>query len=95
MTQFYVKDGGSFREVSEFFIRDGTSFTNKTVTNIFVKDSGNWREVFTLFTATSYSSTTGSVTVPALANAIHIQSCLLYTSPSPRDVEESRMPSSA
>ena len=24
-----------------------------------------------------------------------IQSCLLYTSPSPRDVEESRMPSSA
>ena len=25
----------------------------------------------------------------------HLQSCLLYTSPSPRDVEESRMPSSA
>ena len=25
----------------------------------------------------------------------HIKSCLLYTSPSPRDVEESRMPSSA
>ena len=25
----------------------------------------------------------------------YIQSCLLYTSPSPRDVEESRMPSSA
>ena len=24
-----------------------------------------------------------------------IRSCLLYTSPSPRDVEESRMPSSA
>ena len=26
---------------------------------------------------------------------IHLLSCLLYTSPSPRDVEESRMPSSA
>ena len=26
---------------------------------------------------------------------IDIKSCLLYTSPSPRDVEESRMPSSA
>ena len=26
---------------------------------------------------------------------IHYLSCLLYTSPSPRDVEESRMPSSA
>ena len=25
----------------------------------------------------------------------YLQSCLLYTSPSPRDVEESRMPSSA
>ena len=25
----------------------------------------------------------------------HLYSCLLYTSPSPRDVEESRMPSSA
>ena len=25
----------------------------------------------------------------------HYKSCLLYTSPSPRDVEESRMPSSA
>ena len=25
----------------------------------------------------------------------HILTCLLYTSPSPRDVEESRMPSSA
>ena len=28
-------------------------------------------------------------------NGGSIQSCLLYTSPSPRDVEESRMPSSA
>ena len=26
---------------------------------------------------------------------IHVGICLLYTSPSPRDVEESRMPSSA
>ena len=29
------------------------------------------------------------------ADAIHAKACLLYTSPSPRDVEESRMPSSA
>ena len=27
--------------------------------------------------------------------SIDVNSCLLYTSPSPRDVEESRMPSSA
>ena len=78
MTQFYVKDGGSFREVSEFFIRDSTSFTNKTVTNIFVKDSGNWREVFTLFTATSFQNLSNgqSVAVPALANAVHIQNAV-------------------
>ena len=30
-----------------------------------------------------------------LSNNIKVDVCLLYTSPSPRDVEESRMPSSA
>ena len=30
-----------------------------------------------------------------LIESIGVQGCLLYTSPSPRDVEESRMPSSA
>ena len=30
-----------------------------------------------------------------IAIGVDIRSCLLYTSPSPRDVEESRMPSSA
>ena len=33
------------------------------------------------------------MTDPEMADATYI--CLLYTSPSPRDVEESRMPSSA
>ena len=50
----FVKDGGSFREISELFVRDGTSYTNKTITNAYVKDSGSWREIYTLFTATSY-----------------------------------------
>ena len=78
MTQFYVKDGGAWREVSEFFIRDGTSFTNKTVTNIFVKDSNNWREVFQLFTASAFSTLTDgqSIAVPALANAVHIRNAV-------------------
>ena len=36
-------------------------------------------------------------TLPTLLNALNAcrTGCLLYTSPSPRDVEESRMPSSA
>ena len=34
-------------------------------------------------------------TTKARAKALRDETCLLYTSPSPRDVEESRMPSSA
>ena len=37
---------------------------------------------------------TGEVSVKEVIEASQ-KSCLLYTSPSPRDVEESRMPSSA
>ena len=33
--------------------------------------------------------------IPGRPESIGSQTCLLYTSPSPRDVEESRMPSSA
>ena len=33
--------------------------------------------------------------VKGMWKAQHLLDCLLYTSPSPRDVEESRMPSSA
>ena len=38
---------------------------------------------------------TGTDTVEYLASGVADRVCLLYTSPSPRDVEESRMPSSA
>ena len=34
-------------------------------------------------------------TIPVSLDAMVYHTCLLYTSPSPRDVEESRMPSSA
>ena len=37
---------------------------------------------------------TAGASATAVIHALYI-SCLLYTSPSPRDVEESRMPSSA
>ena len=37
----------------------------------------------------------GVMTVKTIRKKYGIGSCLLYTSPSPRDVEESRMPSSA
>ena len=38
---------------------------------------------------------TGSSTKFGDAGSAQVGDCLLYTSPSPRDVEESRMPSSA
>ena len=74
----YVKDGGTWREISssagtQLYVRDSTSFTNKTIINAYVKDGGSWRTAFTLFDTTGYSSSVGSVSVPANANAIHVQ----------------------
>ena len=37
----------------------------------------------------------GSLTEEELAEFTQVRNCLLYTSPSPRDTERSRMPSSA
>ena len=78
----YVKDGGTFREISsdagsQVYVRDGTSFTNKTITNAYVKDGCVWRTVFTLFDTPESFTTAGSgttqIAVPANANAIHIK----------------------
>jgi len=68
-----VKDGGTFRTIDQVYVHDGTSFTNKTITNAYVKDGGDWREIFTLFNTTAFSQTTGSITVPTNANAFHIR----------------------
>jgi hypothetical protein len=78
----YVKSGGTWREISssagsQVYVRDGTSFTNKTIINSYVKDGGSWRTVFTLFDTPGSFTTAGSGTtnfnVPSNANAIHIQ----------------------
>ena len=42
-----------------------------------------------------YLTTTDLVNLHATISAVQIKSCLLYTSPSPRDTNPSRMPSSA
>ena len=47
------------------------------------------------FTLHSAGKTLTKVDVINWVKSGDIKSCLLYTSPSPRDVEESRMPSSA
>ena len=73
-----VKDGGTFREVNQVYVHDGTSFTNKLITNVYVKDGGVWRNVFVLFaTPSTFTTSDGSsISVPANANAIHIQSAV-------------------
>eukprot|EP00826_Nyctotherus_ovalis_P032969 TRINITY_DN2657_c0_g1_i1.p1 TRINITY_DN2657_c0_g1~~TRINITY_DN2657_c0_g1_i1.p1 ORF type:complete len:106 (+),score=17.36 TRINITY_DN2657_c0_g1_i1:158-475(+) len=49
---------------------------------------------FTLSICTSYSLFNSS-SLAIILNEAHLYSCLLYTSPSPRDRQKSRMPSSA
>ena len=54
-----------------------------------------WDEIvnstLSLFERTSYAN----ITIKDIAQKTSFTSCLLYTSPSPRDTERSRMPSSA
>ena len=78
----FVRDAGQWREISsstggEVFLRDGTSYTNKTINNIYVKDSGTWQEVYSLFETTSFATISSSgqttIAVPSNANAIHVQ----------------------
>jgi len=74
----FVKDAGQWREISsstggELFVRDATSYTNKTILNGYIKHSGTWKEFYTLFNTPSFSSATGSVAVPANANALHVE----------------------
>jgi hypothetical protein len=78
----YVKEGGTWREISsdagsQLYVRDGTSFTNKTINNAYIKDGGSWRTVFTLFDTPAAFNTASSgqstFSVPANANAIHIK----------------------
>ena len=46
-------------------------------------------------TTPTMTAATGTVTAPAVAAQGTVSTCLLYTSPSPRDRQKSRMPSSA
>ena len=43
----------------------------------------------------SFDAATGTLTLTGSASVVDYQTCLLYTSPSPRDRTRSRMPSSA
>lgn len=76
----YVRSGGTWRETSELFVRDATSYTNKTILNGYIKQSGTWEEFYTLFNTPAGFTTAGSGTtndtVPTNANAIQIQAAV-------------------
>ena len=76
----YVKSGGTWRETSQLYVRDGTSYTNKTILNGYIKQSGAWEEFYTLFNTPTGFTTAGAGTtnasVPTNANAIHIQAAV-------------------
>ena len=76
----YVRSGGTWRETSELYVRDATSYTNKTILNGYIKQSGTWEEFYTLFNTPAGFTTAGSGTtndtVPTNANAIQIQAAV-------------------
>ena len=62
-----------------------------------IKDYSDWPTVPQLYVKGEFVGGCDIVTEMALSGELDtlFRDCLLYTSPSPRDVEESRMPSSA
>ena len=82
-------DGIMFRDISPVLSRPGLL---TKVTAQFVKDLDElgWKPDVIVG-----PEARGFIFGPLLAERLGIGFCLLYTSPSPRDVEESRMPSSA
>ena len=77
----YTGDGNATKSFSFPSIKEADI---KVTVGEVLKSSG------THYNITSYTTTGGGNVVFTSGNI-----CLLYTSPSPRDVEESRMPSSA
>ena len=81
------------------------SFQNLTINGVSIADSGLWKKTGSGVNVNDISYTIGKVTVNDICggdasfqsltvNGVNI-TCLLYTSPSPRDKRQSRMPSSA
>ena len=77
------------------FESEGIALVKNFIGN-FTRDIGNERTFFANGTWTGFGTMEASWVEPTDVAACELDNaCLLYTSPSPRDVEESRMPSSA
>ena len=77
----------------KLLVPDIGDFENVEVIEILVKPGDQIKENDPIVTIESDKS---SVEIPStIAGKVDSLACLLYTSPSPRDAHESRMPSSA
>ena len=74
----------------------------KTTLRDYLKSNSNFTDydfegsnLSTILDVLAYNTYISSYNANMVANEVFLDSCLLYTSPSPRDKRQSRMPSSA
>ena len=99
VTEWRVERGSSCLRLHEFFVSGGIVWVTGsrwTSTCPSVRLSHHHPIVLSPSLQRRLDVQTGYITqVERYALLVHINSCLLYTSPSPRDRQKSRMPSSA
>ena len=83
-----TSDEASLREVFSYYDRDGSGSVNKGELICILSDLG-------ALDGLHPADAAAALDAEYLAADGNRDGCLLYTSPSPRDVEEPRMPSSA
>ena len=91
-----------FTSEEKFLIKKDKVLSNVIKTNGPIKFSNNRKDPFDTFVDIIISQFISTLAAKSIKekmlenfNEKKFKVCLLYTSPSPRDVEESRMPSSA
>ena len=79
-------------DMALFYIQDDTQIT---ANGLSIDDAARLREMAEEAPVIDFVNRVFSMALKDNASDIHIEPCLLYTSPSPRDATLSRMPSSA
>ena len=99
-TQKELETGKRFEIVEELDVIDGSSEFEQELEPVFKPKSSrfNFKGIFVISFLLLIAVETGYTIIEAMQESIllaGLYGCLLYTSPSPRDRQKSRMPSSA